>query len=197
MPCVTGKTHAAVGITSAAALSLILNIRLSYVFLIGAVIGSLTPDIDLDNSTISKYLNKIIIVLFVILLIILCAHLKFDAYNLQNHFISSGLFVISLASLISRFTGHRMFSHSLLGFGTFSYGVYIMCRPIFTGFVIGYVSHILIDLLNYQGEALIFPFRGSYSFKLCKAGGIVDKSILVISMIMFINLMERMKWTLQ
>ncbi len=197
MPCVTGRTHAAVGIASAAVLSLILNVKCSYVFFIGAAIGSLTPDIDLNNSTISKYLNKVIIAMSVILSIVLCVHLKPGIYNLQNHFISSGLFIISMASLISRLTGHRMFSHSLLGFGAFSYGIYILYRPIFAGFVVGYASHILIDLLNYQGEALVFPFKGSYSFRLCKAGGIMDKSMLVISIVVLITLMEKAKWSLQ
>lgn len=183
-----GRTHLVVGITSAAAVSSFTNIKCSFIFLIGAVIGSLTPDIDLDNTIISKYANKIIISISVFLSVFLFTHIKLNSINLQNHFISLGLFIISMASLISRITGHRMFSHSLLGLSTFSYGIYIMCKPIFVGFVVGYVSHILVDLLNYQGEALVFPFRASCSFKLCKAGGIVDKSIFVISIISFVTL---------
>lgn len=58
------------------------------------------------------------------------------------------LYVIGLNS------GHRKFTHSILGAVLYSGSMYIFCPPIFLSFVTGYISHMLIDLFNKKGEQL-------------------------------------------
>ncbi len=67
--------------------------------------------------------------------------------------------------------GHRHLSHSLLGAGLFAFGVhlllhalppgYIRIRPVWTCFVVAYLSHLVMDSLTEDGVPWLFPFGGA------------------------------------
>ncbi|NLC56371.1 MAG: metal-dependent hydrolase [Armatimonadetes bacterium] len=70
--------------------------------------------------------------------------------------------------------GHRNLSHSLLGAALFALGVqallhavpagYIRVVPVWTCFVVAYLSHLVMDSLTEEGVPWFFPFGGRLGF---------------------------------
>lgn len=54
--------------------------------------------------------------------------------------------------------GHRGWTHSFLGFGIFTLLAYVIIPKYLLGFVIGYLSHLILDSLNPSGVAWLIPF---------------------------------------
>lgn len=102
-------------------------------------------------------------------------------------------------SLISRLIapilgGHRFISHSVLGVVLWGYGLQYILAIIHTvllvdmgivwwTFMIGYVSHLVLDMLTREGVPLLFPLPlrfGIPPFRAMriKTGGLVEKSIV-------------------
>lgn len=170
----TGRTHDLAGFT-------LLNIVFVSVTLptmtlstaVGAFsmvfIGALTPDIDQPTADLWR---------------------RLPAGNIIGRIISPIL------------GSHRMISHSFIGIGIFAYGSYLLFQRlasiilldmsiIWYGFMIGFVSHLLIDLLNKEGLPLFFPFPFKVGFPplkrlRLKAGGMIEKTI-VFPTLMIIN----------
>lgn len=61
--------------------------------------------------------------------------------------------------MISWFFSHRGFFHSLLALALFSFIAFIYVKFIYAlAFMIGYLSHLFLDIINRQGMAIFFPF---------------------------------------
>ena len=97
---------------------------------------------------------------------------------------------------------HRMISHSILGIflaGFLSYKglhalgniILVDMNLVWIGFMVGFISHIAIDIFTKEGEPLLFPlpFRVGLPpirFLRIKTGGIMEKS-LVFPSLMLLN----------
>jgi inner membrane protein len=123
--------------------------------ILGAVLGALVPDLDQRNSKLSR--------------------------------------IIPLLSWTIKFIGikHRGISHSILGFifaAVFSLSlIKLKFISIFLvyGFLLGYLSHILIDLFNSGGVTLFWPINKRYSLGNIKVGrGAENLLFTVISLIL-------------
>jgi inner membrane protein len=162
----TGRTHDLAGFTllNLAFVSLPLP-TMTVSTAIGALgmvfIGALTPDIDQPTADLWR---------------------RLPAGNIIGRIISPIL------------GSHRMISHSFLGLLLFGYGSFLLFERlasvilidmsvVWFAFMTGFVSHILIDLLNRDGIPIFFPFPWKFGipplrgFRI-KAGGMVEKTIL-------------------
>lgn len=90
--------------------------------------------------------------------------------------------------------GHRFISHSLLGIFLFGYGGHFLLDlmhsvllvdmgVVWWAFMIGYVSHLLMDTFTHEGVPWLFPIPikfGIPPFKALriKTGGLIEKSIV-------------------
>ena len=88
---------------------------------------------------------------------------------------TAGNVLFPLAFVLNRFLGHRGATHSLLAVlvlalaGAFIPGV----KTIYLlAFVVGYLSHILLDFLNPEGVPLLYPYGGRFSLGLFTTGTI-------------------------
>lgn len=72
------------------------------------------------------------------------------------------------------FAEHRSFTHSLLAMTLFSVAVYLILPAHATAFIVGYGTHLLLDLLNRKPLRLMYPFRRSWCLGLCSADGVVN-----------------------
>lgn len=168
----TGRTHDLAGLT-------LLNIvfvsvpipSMSLTTAVGAFamvfIGALTPDIDQPTADLWR---------------------RLPAGNIIGRIISPIL------------GSHRMISHSLIGLALFAYGSNILFHRLSTiilldmtiiwyTFMIGFISHLLIDLFNREGIPLLFPFPFRFGFPPLrrlrfKAGGMVEKTIIYPSLML-------------
>lgn len=99
--------------------------------------------------------------------------------------------------------GHRLISHSIFGFilfgllslyllGLFSGTVIVDMQIVWTAFLIGYVSHLVMDMLTTEGIPLFLPIPIHIGFPPFKAlriktGGIFERGI-VFPVLVLVNL---------
>ena len=153
----TGKTHMAGGVCLALALTEATGIYHTDGSLItlgvicaSAGFGALMPDIDTKQSKISR-----------------------------EHKVTS--FFTRL------FFTHRGFTHSLLALGILGAVLFCVSRfttgipyviPAVIGILIGYGSHLLLDMLNPMGIPLLYPLKTRVSVCKIKTGGVIEYLVL-------------------
>lgn len=98
--------------------------------------------------------------------------------------------------------GHRYISHSLIGIFIFGFTLSILLKHlssvllvdmvvVWWSFMIGFLSHLLMDMFTRQGVPLLFPIPvrfgfPPFSFLRMKTSGLVEKSF-VFPMLLLIN----------
>ncbi|NLK44117.1 MAG: metal-dependent hydrolase [Tissierellia bacterium] len=161
----TGKTHMAIGIVAGLTASADQPLENQLVLVMASVLGSLLPDLDHPKAKLNQKLlifkNKFYRVLF---------YLSFAAGFTYLFFLTDNK-IFGLLGLLSFFIGissHRSFTHSIIGFFVISYTVNLittkyMLPSVYSGFVIGYVLHIIADFFTMKGIQLFYPLKISVS----------------------------------
>lgn len=161
----TGKTHMAIGIVAALTVSVGQPIENQLVLVAASVIGSLIPDLDHPKAKLNQKLlfikNEIYRVLFYLSLATGLIYLYFLTEN--NIF---GL--LGIVTLFIGLSSHRGFTHSIIGFLAVSYMVKLATVKynlslVYSGFIIGYVLHLLADFFTIKGVRLFFPLKTNIS----------------------------------
>ena len=191
----TGKTHAAVGLCGAAFLLVPkVSIQTSIIGLGFVVLGSYATDADLKMSKAGHIVSDIInmAVLLIGLYLVATYWMHYNVINLIGKNMPGQLKLLGAAFItgsiiLGRITGHRKYMHSLLGFTTMYIGVWLIAANFAIWFGLGYVLHMVIDLLNEKSEALLFPLPvGNLCFSLVSSSGIGNTVICVIAYVGFI-----------
>lgn len=189
----TGKTHCFAAVATAVT---IMQPSRPMAILFGAslaFLGGLTPDVDLFQSKLGQKVSKFIIGIFsaIIILSLIKQYFDFDIFayfsmdELLNS-ISRGVLLFLLLCSVGLNTKHRSFTHSILGGVLFTYCVYLAFPMYYIYFLIGFVSHIVLDFFNKKGLQLFFPLEERVCIPLCKATnpyvnwGIVAGSVLLL-----------------
>lgn len=162
----TGKTHVAIGITAALAISSNQPVENRLVLVLVSAISSLIPDLDHPKGKLNQ---KILLVnnnFHRILLYLSLGGVFTYLYYSMKIRVFLYLGIVSFLIGISR---HRGFTHSIVGFlismsivklGVENYGL----DCIYTGFNIGYGLHIMADLFTTNGVQLFYPLKNNVSF---------------------------------
>ncbi|MDP4178990.1 MAG: metal-dependent hydrolase [Bacillota bacterium] len=205
----TGKTHISVGLATAAILLPHSKNHVEFGVSLGfSAIGALMPDVDQKQSILGHIINVFLISILTLLVIIkgigfLPEYKTFFKNNYIFHWIFEtltknilpysnlftfiGIVIIFISIIIARKTGHRHFAHSILGLASFSLAIYLIFgKALLIPFIVGFVSHMAIDLLNYKGEKIFYPFKLGVCFNLAKSGGKLDYSIATAASIIFV-----------
>ena len=146
-----GTSHVIIGVTLTGAILNLTDYNYGIAEAAIAGIGSLLPDIDEDSSTINKYIpfsfRKFIYV-------ILGGYLLYQIYKTKNF----TLLIPAIVSLLIYFSGHRGFTHSIAAAVIFT--IAFMKTPTYIyPFIIGYGLHLICDMLNEKGIALLYPIK--------------------------------------
>lgn len=72
---------------------------------------------------------------------------------------------------------HRGITHSIIGYLFISYGLFTRDYEIGLFFSIGYLTHLLLDMLTVKGIKLFYPLRKNVGLKLVKTNGALDHTI--------------------
>jgi inner membrane protein len=172
-----GRTHQLIGFTSFVTIGLLfppqeLNMVTLSTCVIGNVVGSLLPDID-------------------------------GAGNRLWDLLPAGNLVGKFARRL--FYKHRTITHSLLG-GFLIYKAlwfilpklfnpeYVNISLVFTSIMIGFVAHLLADMMTKDGIPLLFPFKWYFgipplSFLRMRTGGFVENFIVFPGVVVFLGYM--------
>ncbi|MBE5911737.1 metal-dependent hydrolase [Pseudobutyrivibrio sp.] len=182
-------THIAVGLASTiAVLSPQTPTELRPV-VIGGAVGSIICDIDCKygkskDAVLGRAVAGVISAVALYIDIQNQGKIFFYARETSIALMFLGLAMIFVTGYFARESEHRFFSHSLLAFVLYSVGLYLMCRPLVLPFIIGFVSHLLLDLLNYRPVHLLFPYKNGFSLKLCKAKSKANIVIMIAGFIL-------------
>lgn len=79
-------------------------------------------------------------------------------------------------------TKHRTFTHTLLATILFSAAIYMICPQLLIPFAAGYLTHLLLDLLNKKDIQLFFPLKPKFCFKLCYAAGTANTVLMFVGL---------------
>ena len=159
------KTHLAVGIAACLAAAPATAEGLSYA-LMGGAVGSLICDIDRSSERPSRDVKQGWVLAFTVFF----AGFMHESYVYwqtfkAEHLLSDPLKVacfglLLVLCLFAIFGAHRGFSHSLLmGIGS-SVLIFYLSRQTCLFYIIGFLTHLLLDVLNKRPVRIFYPAGG-------------------------------------
>ncbi|MFZ2757079.1 MAG: metal-dependent hydrolase [Atopobiaceae bacterium] len=80
-------------------------------------------------------------------------------------------------------SAHRTFTHSLLGLALFGGALWLVCPPVVPAFAVGFISHVVLDMLNKTPVRVLFPARPGFCLGLCRADGHANDALLVVGIL--------------
>lgn len=168
-----GKTHLAMGAAAALAITQPNTTAECFAAIIGGVVGGVLPDIDTmrtdgrlgapQTQAFSATVTAALLLLDSILKTGLWAGLA--ARNTKTMIFGGCCFAVLW--LWGYFSDHRTFTHSLLSMCLFAGAVNMIYPPLSIGFLAGYASHLLLDLLNRRPLRILYPLDSGICFGLC------------------------------
>lgn len=161
----TGKTHVAIGIAAALTITQGQPLENQIVMVATTALSSLFPDLDHPKSKLNQKILFIKNKFFKILFYIAVASLLFYAYVFTEIKI---LLFLSIACGLIGISVHRGFTHSLIGLLSYSFLVKFIAteyniKYIYTGFVLGFILHLIADFFTSQGIKLFYPIKKNIS----------------------------------
>ena len=187
------KTHITIGTTCALLTTLANPIPTNACLaLAGGALGGVMPDVDVikNDRTGDALQGEIIAVAITVMSLIIDKIFGFNAFQLVE--IDKPLFgLVILVALyilgISR--DHRGFTHSLLALIIYSIPIIVIYKPLTEYYMIGYLSHLFIDLFNKRGIQLFFPLESRFCFGMCYADKLGNNMIMIMGFIATIILL--------
>lgn len=186
----TRKTHIITGSGVGAVVAAALHIPVMPL-IVGAAIGSGIPDIDSEKSAINQK----------ILILKNRATLKITYIIMGLTAIINGqisLKLIGVFLILAAISGHRKFTHSILGgvsfsgiciYTLYSYNANSLISYMVLGLIIGYVVHLTADSFSNHGLELFWPIHDkNFGLRLISTGRVSEyiflgASLMIISMI--------------
>lgn len=182
-----GKTHFAVGVAS----SLIFTQPKTVQDVILAVgiggMGALISDIDVDTSGSHKYANRIIAVVVLIVVAVFAAEQIWNVEIVKQIIRDSSYARIAIGAILfiaicafGKQQPHRSFMHSILALVLLTASIGMVWQDLIPYFAIGFASHIIIDMFNFEKVRLLYPFKCGVALKLFHAQGLANNLFFVI-----------------
>ena len=179
-----GKTHFAMGIASALVIMNPKTVSECLLTIVGGAIGGVLCDIDIldnDYEGDGRSIQFTAIGMAVIgLLIDFLLKNGIWEYIYENNTSIEGVVLFLILWIIGVKSRHRTFTHSLFALSLFSLALFLIYPPIVSGFAIGFLSHILLDLLNKRKIQLFYPMDFRLCFNFCYADGFVNKALMYV-----------------
>lgn len=197
----TGKTHMSIGLAASATVLSISNPTPQNVVmgLVLGTIGSLMPDIDIEQSKISYLGRKLLIdaiLLFVVgSSVIYKLNIPLHEFKFNYRLSTTGIYGLAIIAgciVFAKFTKHRSFAHSILGLVLFSIGFWLLLGHIALYFAIGFISHMTADTLTNSGIEVLYPIKQKVALKLIHTGSIIDYTLGGLAFVYFIFTMLKL-----
>ena len=183
------KTHIAVGVASALAIAQTGSVESCVAAVIGGSVGGIIADCDITPSRAHKdaLIGRIIVAAVAVAVLAIdywygagvCDYL---VENLGAWFIA-GLALFAALTYVGGLTDHRSFTHSIVGMAAFCGAFYLACEPLLPYFVVGYASHLVLDVTNKQGIQLFWPLKFNASLGLCCAKGVANTVVMALGFV--------------
>ena len=178
------KTHLAVGVACSLAAAPATSEGLFYAVL-GGSIGSMICDIDRSAEGTARDSRVGWLITAVITIGMYMQKAFFSGAGLSfRGLISDPLRLVCFALLILLFLfaisgSHRGFSHSLLMFVCSFVLVFVISRQMSLFYGIGFLTHLVLDLMNRRPVKIFYPHYRGYCLNWCYCDGIVNRVMLL------------------
>lgn len=176
-----GKTHMAVGV--AAALAVLHPKTLAELVFVSGIsgLGAVISDIDVGTSESHKEADKIITLAVIIMIGIgvLDYYWKLGIWNQvkSNHsiyqMVVAGIVFVGICTY-GKEKPHRSFMHSFLAMGILAAVIWVIYPMAASWFVIGFLSHLALDILNYKKVQLFYPEKKGVCLRWFHAQGMAN-----------------------
>ena len=176
-----GKTHLTVGVAASLTILQPESLPELVVGISVAAIGALISDIDIDSTQAHRNANLItagtVMAIAAVALVERYLHIGITQYLLADSNITRiiiGTLAFILLVAFGKQTKHRTFMHSLLALVGMSFCLSIFSPLLVPYFAVAFISHIVIDILNFKRVKILYPYKKGIAFKLCHSDGIVN-----------------------
>lgn len=186
------KTHIAAGVATALVVAQPQHIREFGIAILGGSIGGVICDLDVkfNNSSkdawLGRFLTMSIAAVILLLDIRLQAGIGRAILSMQTPQQWVGLIGFAAVCACCICSSHRSFSHSLLALLLFSCALNRIGSPIQFSFVCGFLSHILLDILNKKPVRIFFPFRKGICLNLFYADALANAIFGVLGLLVIV-----------
>ncbi len=185
-----GKTHMAVGIASALAVTRPTTLA-EIVLGVGiGGLGAVISDIDVGTSESHRDADKIIAIATITMIGIgvLDHFFRLGIWNRMKNYravyqmVIAGLVFIGICAY-GKEKPHRSFMHSFLAMGMLSAVIAVIYPPAVIYFVVGFLSHLALDLFNYKKVRLFYPVKKGICFRMFHAHGMANDIAFITGVI--------------
>lgn len=182
-----GKTHMAIGIAAALAVTRPASISEMLLAVGGGAVGALISDIDSGTSKSHRKADKITILAAVGVLGTIALdyffHTEIIARITNNaeygQVIAGALLFIGICAF-GKEQPHRSFMHSLLALVLLSFALNLILEKAVIYFAVGFISHLATDIFNKRKVRLFYPLKGGVSLGLFRAYGLANRIFFAI-----------------
>ena len=186
------RTHVAIGIASSLAILQPTNVEEFVLSVVGGAAGGIVCDVDALKD---DYQNDALIgqIIGFVSLILLLVYYWLTNHNvivqiIHNKISLIGLAVFVVMYIIGYFSKHRTITHSFLGMIAFCGSIYCICPKLIFSYVIGFATHLVLDLMNKREIYLLYPFGKGICFKLCYAGKTANTVLMYLGIVFSLGL---------
>lgn len=176
-----GVTHLAVGMGAALTLAQPTTLGECFTAAIGGAVGGVLADVDTmknDTKFGATQVQAFAAVLTASLLILdslLKSGVWAEIRQQSDEELAMGGILFGILWLMGYFSNHRSFTHSLGAMLLFTWTVSLVCPSMSMSFLIGYASHLVLDLLNKRPLKLFYPLDRGVCFGVFYSNREADK----------------------
>ncbi len=188
------KTHLAIGMATALALSTISTPAECAVALAGGAIGGVLADVDILKDDYKRDALTGELLAFGITAIVVGIDYFLNwgicRYIIESHIIPIvGLISFTVLWFIGFSKDHRTFTHSIFAMILYSGSIALVYPQMGTACLLGYLSHLLLDILNKKKIQLFFPKECGICFGWCYANKAANNVLMALGFVATILLL--------
>lgn len=178
-------THISIGLATTLAITRSDRFKDYLPVIAGAAIGSIICDFDcrstdeMKDALYGRIVAFVIFGLSIVIDLIIRGNVFASLYQHNIKLIIVGVVIFLITSIFAVFSEHRFFSHSLLALVLYEGALICISIPLVIPFLIGYLSHILLDVMNKKPVMFLFPSEKGFCLNWFYAGKTANTVFLV------------------
>ena len=183
-----GKTHFPVGMAAGIAICRPQTMPMLIAGAGLAAFGGTICDIDVETSDAHEQVDRMLVVAVIMVAAVVVMDFIFRVGIYRRLMANSNIARVIIGSLaflmicaFGKEQPHRSFMHSFLALAMLSICVYIIFPDMTPYFMVGFMSHMFIDVFNRKREKFFWPVGKGFCLHWCSANGIVNKILFYVS----------------
>ena len=158
-----GKTHVAIGVFSVLLLSQPTTVPECALAIAGGALGGVAADIDTVNNDykhdalIGQVLAVTISGVMVFCNYFFGGSIATEILGTDKTVVITGAVAYFILLIKGYLSNHRTFTHSILAAILFTLSIGLICTSIAPYYLVGYLSHLFLDILNKKEVPLMYP----------------------------------------